>query len=162
MERRDLLHITLLATVSLILKGPFRAFAAPENEKLRLQAPVNPWDKVDFTYKVGERGYPGTAVRLPKRVGSEPGEIYAACRICPHQGCQLNYEMDFGKIGDLVGVTLENPVFFCRCHMSIFDPAQKGKIAFGPANRPPWFFSVRLEKSEMIIEEVERGVGEFG
>lgn len=124
---------------------------------------MKPWEKVEFSFAKQEQIYPGIAVRLPKiSGGGEAGEIYAACRVCPHQGCQFNYETDFGKIGDLVGVTLENPVFFCRCHMSIFDPAQKGKVLFGPANRSPWLFSVRIEKDEMIVTGVEDGAGQIG
>lgn len=165
MERRGFLQFSLLSALTLAWKGPKRLFAFPTPEGVRVQMPVRSWEKVEFSYTSGQQTYPGIVVRLPRKAdaaNNDPGEIYAACRICPHQACLFNYEMEYRKIGDMVGVTLENPVFFCRCHMSIFDPAQKGKVIFGPANRPPWRFSIRLEKNEMIIDGVEEGVGQFG
>lgn len=165
MKRRNFLRFSVFSFLALGFEKakPLSPLAASEG--IRTPAPVKPWEKVDFSYTSGSQTYPGVAVRLPKitgGAGGERGEIYAACRICPHQGCQFNYEMDFGKIGDMVGATLENPVFFCRCHMSIFDPAQKGKVLFGPANRPPWVFSIRIEKNEMVITGVEEGAGQIG
>jgi len=165
MERRGFLRFSLLSAVTLVLKGRQRLFADPGPSDIRIQAPLRPWQKAEFSYTLGQQTYPGIAVRLPGKsdaTRNEPGEIYAACRLCPHQACLFNYEMDYRKTGDVVGVTLENPVFFCRCHMSIFDPAQQGKVITGPANRPPWRFSIRLEKNEVIIDGIEEGVGQFG
>ncbi len=163
MERRGFLQFSLLSTLTLALKGPKHLFAFAGPEAIRAPLPKQPWEKVEFSYARGPQVYPGIAVRLPDKPDAAAGlpEIYAACRVCPHQGCLFNYEVDYSKIGDITGSTLNNPVFFCRCHMSIFDPAQKGKVISGPANRPPWSFSLRLDNNELIIEGVEKGVGEF-
>ncbi len=164
MERRGFLQLSLLSALTVALKSLRRPLAFAGAEGVRVPLPKQPWEKVEFNYASGQQVYPGVAVRLPNKpdAADKTPAIYAACRICPHQGCLFNYEMDYGKIGDIVGVTLRNPVFFCRCHMSVFDPAQKGSVLFGPASRPPWSFSVRLDKNEMIVDGVEKGVGQFG
>lgn len=165
MERRNFLQFSFLSALTLGLKSPMRLFASASSEGVRVPAPIQPWEKVDFSYPSGQLIYPGVAVRLPSKfntAGSDPGDIYVACRICPHQACLFNYELEYRKIGDMVGVALANPVFFCRCHMSIFDPAQKGSVIFGPASRPPWSFSIRLEKNEMVVTGIEEGAGQVG
>jgi Rieske Fe-S protein len=122
-------------------------------------APVKPWAKVEFTYAGPEREFPGVAVRLPEKSG---GGLCAVCRICPHQGCVFGYETDYETVGGIIGKDLENPVFFCRCHMSTFDPTQGGAVLYGPTLRPPWRFTVREEGGEMIVTALEPGAGQIG
>jgi Rieske Fe-S protein len=161
MRRRDLFQLVIVSALALGLKGRTSVLASAAQEGLRIPAPMEPWDKVEFSYAADQQSYPGIAVRLPAKANAKQGELYTVCRICPHQGCPLNYETEYRKVGDMVGASLENPVFFCHCHMSIFDPAQRGKVVYGPANRPPWTFSFRAEKSEIVITGVEKGIGQF-
>jgi len=121
--------------------------------------PRNDWDSVDFQADIGGKVYPGIAIKLPD---NEVDVLFVACKICPHQGCEFGYEKNFSLVGDIVGKDFSNPILFCRCHMSVYDPAQKGKVLNGPAPRPPWTFSFSAKAGKLDIEGVEEGVGTFG
>lgn len=124
----------------------------------RVAAPAQPWAISEFEYEAEGKTFPGLAVRLP---GADRG-LYVACRICPHQGCIFGYETDYELVGDVVGKDLSNPVLFCRCHMSVFDPAQGGRVLNGPAPRPPWTFAAEEKDGEVLISSIESGAGEIG
>ncbi|MGE5538470.1 MAG: ubiquinol-cytochrome c reductase iron-sulfur subunit [Gemmatimonas sp.] len=123
-----------------------------------MAAPAKAWETVDFTYERDGREFPGIIVRLPE---GQAAPFYAACRICTHQGCAFGYETNYRQVGDIVGVDLENPVFFCRCHLSVYDPAHAGRVVSGPAPRPPWQFSVRAEGSDLVVTGLEAGAGDI-
>jgi quinol---cytochrome c reductase iron-sulfur subunit len=66
-----------------------------------------------------------------ERRGWAPEGILAFSKICTHAGCAI--------------ALYRNPLFdrsepghalVCPCHYSTFDPAQAGKVLFGPAGRP--------------------------
>jgi Rieske Fe-S protein len=158
MNRQHFLRLALSAAAIAAL-GLFSRRARAAGKELRVPAPVKPWDKVEFTYAGEQRDFPGLAVRLPEKSG---GGLSAVCRICPHQACVFGYETDYETVAGIIGKDLENPVFFCRCHMSTFDPAHGGAVLYGPAARPPWRFTLREEGGEMIITAVEAGAGEIG
>ncbi len=156
MDRKHFLRLAFsaVATAGLNLFSR-RVRAATE---VRVAAPVKPWAKVEFTYAGPARDFPGVAVRLPEKSG---GGLCAVCRICPHQGCVFGYETDYATVSDIVGIDLDHPVFFCRCHMSTFDPVGQGKVLSGPSQRPPWRFTVREEGGEMVVSDIEAGAGEI-
>jgi Rieske Fe-S protein len=141
----------LAASLS-VLVGVRRARAA-----IRVAAPTKPWDISEFEYEAEGKTFPGFAVRLP---GGDRG-LYVACRICPHQGCIFGYETNYELVGDIIGRDLPNPVLFCRCHMSVFDPAQGGRVLNGPAPRPPWTFTAEEKEGEVVISSIETGAGEI-
>lgn len=158
MDRKHFLRLAFTAVIAAVL-GAFSRRARAAGEELRVAAPVKPWDKVEFTYAGAQRSFPGVAVRLPEKSGSG---LCAVCRICPHQGCIFGYETDYATVSDIIGVDLDHPVFFCRCHMSAFDPAEQGSVLFGPSRRPPWRFTLREEGREMVVTAIESGAGEIG
>jgi ubiquinol-cytochrome c reductase iron-sulfur subunit len=57
--------------------------------------------------------------------------IVAYSKICTHAGCAiaLYRKPTFAD-------TEPRPALVCPCHYSTFDPAQDGKVLFGPAGRP--------------------------
>jgi ubiquinol-cytochrome c reductase iron-sulfur subunit len=66
----------------------------------------------------------------PDRAGGAPEGILAYSKICPHAGCAVS----------MLQAPLYEPVepptaLVCPCHYSTFDPAQGGKLLFGPAGR---------------------------
>jgi Rieske Fe-S protein len=156
MDRKHFLRLAFTAVTAAALSlFSRRAWAGGE---VRVAAPVKPWDKVEFTYTGATRDFPGVAVRLPEESG---GGLCAICRICPHQGCLFGYEIDYATVSDIVGIDLDHPVFFCRCHMSTFDPVAQGRVLSGPSQRPPWRFTMREESGEMVVSDIEAGAGEI-
>jgi Rieske Fe-S protein len=158
MNRKHFLRLAFTAVAAAATSlFPRRARAA--EQELRVAAPAKAWDKVEFTYTGAQRDFPGLAVRLPEKSG---GGLCAVCRICPHQGCVFGYETDYAAVGGIIGIDLDHPVFFCRCHMSTFDPVGQGKVLFGPSPRPAWRFTAREEGGEIIVTAIEAGAGELG
>jgi quinol---cytochrome c reductase iron-sulfur subunit len=80
-------------------------------------------------------GAPLVLVRLPLRQIRErrdwaPGGIVAYSKICTHAGCAiaLYRTPTFPDVEP-------RPALVCPCHYSTFDPADAGKVLFGPAGR---------------------------
>ena len=71
-------------------------------------------------------------LRLPaERKGWAPRGIVAYSKICTHAGCAINlYRVP------LYPPVEPKPALVCPCHYSTFDPADDGKVLFGPAGRP--------------------------
>ena len=69
-------------------------------------------------------GSPVVVVRLASR------EIVAYSKVCTHAGCAiaLYRKPTFAE-------TEPKPALVCPCHYSTFDPADHGKVLFGPAGR---------------------------
>jgi arsenite oxidase small subunit len=150
----QLASATLVGLTSGALPRRARADAAP----VSMAAPTRPWQSVEFSYPAPGRDLPGIAVRLPDTAG---GGLYAACLICPHQGCTFGYETDYEAVADIIGVDLDHPVMFCRCHFSTYDPVHDGNVIYGPAPRPPWRFTVAENAGEMTVTDVEPGAGQI-
>ena len=72
-----------------------------------------------------------SALHLPSgRAGWAPGGILAYSKICTHAGCAvaLYRKPTFPDVQP-------KPALVCPCHYSTFDPADGGKVIFGPAGR---------------------------
>jgi Rieske Fe-S protein len=150
------LAVAALASVALGLLGRrARAQSAP----VRVPAPQRPWSRAEFTYPGPDGELLGMAIRLPESAG---GGLFAACLVCPHEGCIFGYESDYEDVSNTIGVPVDHPVFLCQCHLSTFDPLKGGEVIFGPSPRPPWRFTVREESGEMVVTSVEPGVGRAG
>jgi ubiquinol-cytochrome c reductase iron-sulfur subunit len=69
-------------------------------------------------------GSPLVVVRIPSGV-------VAYSKICTHAGCAISLyrKPTFADVEP-------RPALVCPCHYSTFDPAQDGKVLFGPAGRP--------------------------
>jgi ubiquinol-cytochrome c reductase iron-sulfur subunit len=65
------------------------------------------------------------------RIGEGDAGIVAYSKICTHAGCAiaLYRKPTFADVQPV-------PALVCPCHYSTFDPAQDGKVLFGPAGRP--------------------------
>jgi ubiquinol-cytochrome c reductase iron-sulfur subunit len=70
-------------------------------------------------------GSPVVVVRLPAPTG-----IVAFSKICTHAGCAISL---YRK--PTFSATQPRPALVCPCHYSTFDPADSGKVLFGPAGR---------------------------
>jgi ubiquinol-cytochrome c reductase iron-sulfur subunit len=57
--------------------------------------------------------------------------VVAYSKICTHAGCAITL---YRK--PTFAPTEPRPALVCPCHYSTFDPAQNGKVLFGPAGRP--------------------------
>ncbi len=138
------------------------AIMAPSAARARIPvtvvAPMQPWQSTEFEFEKDGRLLPGIAVRLPAANGGA-GALYAACRICPHEGCTFALEREYDLVGSIVGQTLANPVFLCRCHLSVYDPLRDGAVVSGPARRPPWRFEIREESGSLEVLALEAGAG---
>lgn len=75
---------------------------------------------------------PVSALQLPpERHGWAPDGIVAYSKICTHAGCAVSL---YRK--PTFPAVQPRPALVCPCHYSTFDPAQAGKVLFGPAGRP--------------------------
>ncbi len=70
-----------------------------------------------FAFEVAETGEPAVLVHLQ----DESWAAYEA--VCTHQGCEVAYQLESGRLG-------------CPCHGSVFNPAQGGAVVQGPAQEP--------------------------
>jgi ubiquinol-cytochrome c reductase iron-sulfur subunit len=59
-----------------------------------------------------------------------PGGVVAFSKICTHAGCAISL---YRK--PTFAATEPRPALVCPCHYSTFDPADGGKVIFGPAGR---------------------------
>jgi ubiquinol-cytochrome c reductase iron-sulfur subunit len=84
-------------------------------------------------------GSPVIVVRLdpaelrlpPGRTGWAPEGIVAYSKVCTHAGCAIALYRN-----PLFAPTEPKRALVCPCHYSTFDPAEGGKVIFGPAGRP--------------------------
>jgi len=153
MRRIDFLKGFGTAVLGLIL-SPFTARAAPKT----IAKPQKVWDAVEFEFEKNGEMFPGYAVRLPDAKG-EAGDVLAVCRLCPHERCTFGFEGNYQAVSRMTGADVKNPVFFCRCHMSVFDPAKGAAVVSGPAPRGAWRFAIEDKGQEIIITQLEEGAG---
>jgi quinol---cytochrome c reductase iron-sulfur subunit len=67
----------------------------------------------------------------PERRGWAPRGIVAYSKICTHAGCAISLY----RVPTFAPVQ-PKPALVCPCHYSTFDPANGGRVLFGPAGRP--------------------------
>jgi ubiquinol-cytochrome c reductase iron-sulfur subunit len=71
-------------------------------------------------------------LELPSdRAESAPGGYVAYSKICTHAGCAVSL-FRYPTFDE----TQPGPALVCPCHYSTFNPADGGKVLFGPAGRP--------------------------
>ncbi|MBV9212313.1 MAG: ubiquinol-cytochrome c reductase iron-sulfur subunit [Actinobacteria bacterium] len=71
-------------------------------------------------------------LRLPRdRAAWAPEGIVAYSKICTHAACAVSLFRT-----PRFPPTQPRPAIVCPCHYSTFDPAEAGKVIFGPAGRP--------------------------
>lgn len=158
MRRKDFIRLSVaapLAAAFASLRGRQGNAAVP----VRVKKPAQTWGATEFTFEKDGRDYPGYAVRVPG-AGGNSDTIFAACRLCPHESCTFGFETNYQLVGRIIGKELTNPVLFCRCHMSVFDPARGGEVLNGPAKRVPWRFDIADEGEEIRVIALEAGAGE--
>ena len=178
MNRRRLLRCLLGAgtflPLSFLKKGSARAAAAPSRAQVPLAQLRSPWSfaEVEFTKKIEthrglqESSFPGYIIRLPapvaQRLSLKDG-LYAISRICPHEGCPINFYKERAEVPYPLEIKeFPNPMLVCTCHHSVFDPAQGGGVLTGPASRPPWTFDYVIQRGRVIIKDLEPGGEKWG
>lgn len=155
-------------------KGSAHAAAVSSGVQVPLSQLSSPWSfaEIEFTKPIKtHRGlqpstFPGYIIRLPDAVGQRlalKNGLYAISRICPHEGCPINFYRQRSDVPYPLQVEeFHNPMLVCTCHQSVFDPAQGGKVLSGPAPRPPWTFDISVEKGRVIIKDLEPGGEKWG
>jgi ubiquinol-cytochrome c reductase iron-sulfur subunit len=65
------------------------------------------------------------------RIGAGERGVVAYSKVCTHAGCAVSLyrKPTFAQVQP-------KPALVCPCHYSTFDPANDGKVLFGPAGRP--------------------------
>lgn len=133
-----------------------------------LSAFPQPWTAQEFVFEQKNPIYtregaqinkiPGFLLRIP---GKDANDMQFVCysRICPHMGCIFQYVPDPDEASKGFNYRPPNgkPVFACPCHLSVFDPAQEGKVVSGPAPRPPRHFEFKIDGSNVVIMSLEKG-----
>ncbi len=159
MRRKDFLRLSIGAPLAAAF-ATCLGLAARAATTVRVKKPSKAWEATEFTFEKDGRDYPGLALRVPGADG-KPDSIYTACRLCPHESCTFGFETNYQLVGRIIGKELSNPVLFCRCHMSVFDPARGGEVLNGPAKRVPWRFDTVDEGNELHVVALEEGAGEI-
>ncbi len=178
MDRRRLLGYLLRAGVllpfSFFKRGTARAAAVSSSSQVAISQLSSPWSfvEVEFTKQIKtHRGlqpstFPGYIIKLPDVIGKQlalKDNLYAISRICPHEGCVINFYKERDEVAFEVQVEgFPNPMLVCPCHKSVFDPAQGGKVLSGPAPRPPWTFEFVVDRGRVIIKDLEPGGEKWG
>jgi Rieske Fe-S protein len=101
----------------------------------------------------------GMIVRTGLPGSNAPDQFEAVCLRCPHEGCDVNFVEDPGKLPPEVvaeiGHAVNEPVYVCPCHNSTFT-VEKGERLAGPAPRGLYRFRVtRVTDAVVEIGEVE-------
>jgi len=170
---RRLLGAGAILPFPFFTRGRADAAAAPIAQ-VPLSQLNSPWSvaEVEFTKKIQtHRGlqpstFPGYVIRLPEEIGARLGlkqNLYAISRICPHEGCEINFYRQRADVPRPLPVEeIPSPILVCTCHQSTFDPAQNGRVLGGPAPRPPWTFDFVIEKGRVVIKDLEPGGEKWG
>lgn len=114
----------------------------------RLDAFAAPWDAVEFTLA----GYPCLALRVPSPIpggllvdasltgraadDDAPIALAAFSRICTHQRCLVDLNLDTELIAFAFNHRGDHPQLTCACHYSVFDATRAGRVVSGPAVEP--------------------------
>jgi Rieske Fe-S protein len=129
------------------------------------------WTCIPFTFRIKAvefnpeqqiiRQIPAFIIRIAEN------EFVAFSRICPKQGCILNYlEYDpnfncgCGSLAERCCCAVAmpgNPVLFCPCDMSMYDVARGARVLRGSAPRPPRQFRLRIDGDNIVVVELEFG-----
>jgi ubiquinol-cytochrome c reductase iron-sulfur subunit len=100
-----------------IEQGPFYTAFPKGAERMKISSPL-------ILIKLA----PGL---IRERRAWAPEGILAFSKICTHAGCAIALYRN-----PLFDRAEPNHALVCPCHYSTFDPAQAGKVLFGPAGRP--------------------------
>jgi Rieske Fe-S protein len=172
-----LLRAGAILPFSFFKKPDLLAATSSNGPKVPLSRLASPWSfaEIEFAKMIKtNRGlqkstFPGYVIRLPEEIGKRLGlkeGLYAISRICPHEGCPVNYYREKGEIPyppDFLDLKeFPNPLLICTCHQSVFDPAQRGRVISGPSPRPPWTFDFVIEKGNVMIKDMEPGGEKWG
>jgi Rieske Fe-S protein len=92
----------------------------------------------------------------------KPERFQAMCLRCPHEGCDVDYVSDPGRLPPEIQAALgrvpDHPMYVCPCHNSAFRP-DDGERVSGPAPRGLYRFRVTSVTDAAIeIGEVEEDV----
>jgi nitrite reductase/ring-hydroxylating ferredoxin subunit len=101
----------------------------------------------------------GMIVRTGMAGANTPDRFQAVCLRCPHEGCDVNYVDDPGKLPPEllteIGHPVTEPVYVCPCHNSTFT-VESGERLAGPAPRGLYRFRVtRVSDTAIEVGEVE-------
>jgi len=99
----------------------------------------------------------GMVARTSKGDNS-PDHFKAVCLKCPHEGCDVEFIGDPGRVPEEVTTAIgrvSEPLYICPCHNSTFKIDDGAKL-FGPAPRGLWRFHVTaVNETAVEIGEVE-------
>lgn len=116
------------------------------------------WDAVEFTLA----GFPCLALRLPAPIpggllvdaaatgraedDAAPIALAAFSRICTHQRCLVDLNLDTEAIAFAFNHRGEHPQLTCACHYSVFDATRAGRVVSGPAVEPLPRVRLRIDR----------------
>jgi ubiquinol-cytochrome c reductase iron-sulfur subunit len=90
---------------------------------------------------------PKHALKLPAHLASYPadGGVVAYSKICTHAGCAISMYR-----APLFSPVEPRPALVCPCHYSTFDPANGGRVLFGPAGRDLPMLPIHVDKTGFL------------
>ena len=136
--------------------------AANPNQPIRVSGAVARVKGAGGAGGAGGPGGAGPSTALRASGDASPDDFTAVCLKCPHEGCDVEFVPDPGKLpaeafAELPAVPKE-PVYVCPCHNSTFR-ARDGERLGGPAPRGLYRFRVTdVSGGQVQIGEVEEDV----
>jgi Rieske Fe-S protein len=106
-------------------------------------------------------GMPGSRLALKglafrTAVGDDrPDRFMAVCITCPHAGCEVKYVDDVSRMDSRLTGGRTDPLLFCGCHQSVFDPRASGALLGGPASRGMYQFRLRVTGAALEVTDIE-------
>ena len=146
---RPLPQSVLVPLADLATRGRARQFVA---DAVTLPSAAKPNQPIRIT---------GMVVRTT--MGDDTADGFrAVCVRCPHEGCDVDFVSDPGRLPDEVkgeiGHEVTEPVYLCPCHNSTFKSDDGERLA-GPAPRGLYRFQVTsVSGSAIEIGQVEEDV----
>lgn len=127
-------------------------------------APLNTLSEVWQTTTFSAGGVPAIALQLPNAVPGAltlNGRTYLALsRVCTHQGCLVNFNLNPEAVAVVSNYRPETPVLLCPCHLSVFSPAEGGRAVSGPAVRPLPRFRLEQQGDSLVATGLETSKNE--
>jgi arsenite oxidase small subunit len=104
----------------------------------------------------------GDAAQAPAGGDAAQAPLAAFSRVCTHQGCLVDLNLDVEAIAFAFNHRGRGPKLTCACHYSVFDPLRAGRAVSGPARLPLPRVRLRLDDREGTPTVVADGVERSG
>lgn len=131
-DRRQLLQFGSVAGLSIVA-----AFAGKFFENKNAHPEMGKAIATTSELPVGNHKIFTAADGTPAIVFRTNAGVFAYSRVCTHQGCSVNFDIN-------------KKVLLCPCHGAEFDPTSDAKVLTGPAPKPLTKINVAIKGNNIV------------